>query len=189
MLKALIGSGIITDYVPLGDNRQHLQCYKLADCFCWFWLHFKEHRHIEETDYWTHHLKEPEIASWRGIAFEEVCLQHIDQIKRALQIAGVSSRQSSYVFHGRDGQEGMQIDLVIDRADDVVNVCEMKFCKSEYVVSKAYAEKMARRVEALEQLLPSKTFHPTLISAAPASRNEYSDIFLSQLTLDDLFAV
>lgn len=189
MLKALVGSGIITDYVPFGDNRRNFQCYKLADCFCWFWLHFKEHRHIEETDYWTHYLKEPEIVSWRGIAFEEVCMQHIDQIKRALQIAGVSSRESSYVLHGQEGQEGMQIDLVIDRADDVVNVCEMKFCKSEYVVTKAYAEKMVRRVEALEQLLPSKTFHPTLISAAPASRNEYSDIFLSQLTLDDLFTV
>lgn len=186
-LKALIGSGFISAYTPFGSKRRELLHYKLSDCFCWFWLHFKEQRHIEETDFWMHHLKESEITSWRGIAFEEVCLQHINQIKRSLQIAGVSSRESSFIIHGDDGQDGMQIDLIIDRADDVVNVCEMKFCKSEYIVTKAYAEKIVRRIGALEQMFPSKTFHPTLVSAAPARRNEYSEIFLSQLTIDDLF--
>ena len=107
--------------------------------------------------------------------------------QHALQIAGVSSRESSFVLHGDDGGEGMQIDLIIDRADDVVNVCEMKFCKSEYIVTKAYSEIITRRVEALEKISPSKTFHPTLVSAAPVHRNEYSDIFLSQITIDDLF--
>ncbi|MCR4773327.1 MAG: ATP-binding protein [Prevotella sp.] len=187
ILKALIGSAFISTYIPFGTGQRDVLYYKLADCFCWFWLHFKEQKQITETDYWMHHLKESEIASWRGIAFEEVCLQHIDQIKRALQVAGVSSNESSFILNGDDGQEGMQIDLLIDRADDVVNVCEMKFCKSEYVVTKAYSEKIVRRTQTLEQLLPSKTFHPTLISAAPVHRNEYSDTFLSQLTIDDLF--
>jgi len=186
MLKALIGSGFVAAYTPFG-RQQALLHYKLADCFCWFWLHYKEHLQIEE-DYWAHHLKEPEIASWRGIAFEEVCMQHVGQIKHALQIAGVASRESSFILHGDDGQEGMQIDLIIDRADDVVNVCEMKFCKSEFVVTKSYNEKITRRVETLERMFPSKTFQPTLISAAPVHRNEYSDTFLSQLTIDDLFA-
>ena len=127
------------------------------------------------------------MASWRSIAFEEVCLQHIGQIKRTLQIAGVASRESSFILHGDDGQEGMQIDLIIDRADDVVNVCEMKFCQSAYVVTKAYAEKIAHRMEYLEQLFPSKAFHPTLVSAAPVHRNEHSDIFIAQVPIDDLF--
>ena len=77
--------------------------------------------------------------------------------------------------------------MIIDRADDVVNVCEMKFCKSEYIVTKAYSEKIAHRIEVLENMMPSKTFHPTLVSAAPVRRNEYSDTFLSQITIDDLF--
>ncbi len=173
-----MGSGIITSYVPFGNNLRELSYYKLTDCFCWFWLHFKEHRHIEETDYWMHQLKESEIMTWRGIAFEEVCMQHIEQIKRSLQVAGVSSRESSFVLHGDDGQEGMQIDLLIDRADDVVNVCEMKFCKSEFTVTKAYAEKMSRRIETLEQLSPSKAFHPTLISSAPVHRYARERIML-----------
>ena len=135
-----------------------------------------------------HHLRESEIASWRGIAFEEVCLQHIDQIKAALQIAGVSTTESSLVVRGNDEQDGMQIDLLIDRADDVVNVCEMKFCKSEFTVTQSYAEVITRRTARLEELLPSKTFIPTLITSAPVFRNEHSDVFRSQLTLDDLFA-
>ena len=114
-------------------------------------------------------------------------MQHIDQIKRSLQIAGVSSRESSYILRGENGEEGMQIDLIIDRADDVVNVCEMKFCKSGYVVTKAYAEKIARHIERLEQMIPSKTFLPTLISVSPIHSNEYADTFAARLSLDDLF--
>ena len=69
--------------------------YKLIDSFCWFWLHFKEGKKIVQQDFWQQHLKESDIASWRGIAFEEVCLQHITQIKYSLHIAGVSSQESS----------------------------------------------------------------------------------------------
>lgn len=69
----------------------------------------------------------------------------------------------------------------------MINVCEMKFCKAEYVVTKAYAEKITHRIEVLEKMSPSKTFHPTIVSVAPVCRNENSDIFLSQITIDDLF--
>lgn len=188
MLKALTGSGFVTVYTPFGIGGRELQRYKLSDCFCWFWIHFKEHRQIQEDDYWVHHLKEPEIASWRGIAFEEVCMQHIGQIKQALQVAGVSSIESAFIMRGDNDNEGMQIDLVIDRADDVVNICEMKFCKTDFVITKSYSEKIRRHMDGLERMLPSKTFHPTLVSVAPVRRNEYSDTFLSHLTLDDLFA-
>lgn len=187
MLKALVGSDFVTKYVPYGVGQRE-EHYKLSDCFCWFWLHFKESRHITETDYWQHHLREPEIASWRGIAFEEVCLQHIQQIKSGLQIAGVSSRESALIVPGEGRNEGMQIDLLIDRADDVVNVCEMKFYRSGFSVSKAYAEKVARRVSRLESDAPSKTFHPTLITCEPLQSGMHSDIFTSSLTIDDLFA-
>lgn len=188
MLKALVGSDFVTRYVPYGKSRRK-EYYKLSDCFCWFWLHFKESRHITEADYWQHHLKEPEIASWRGIAFEEVCMQHVSQIKSGLQIAGVSSSESALIVSNEAESEGMQIDLLIDRADDVVNVCEMKFYKSSYVVTKAYAEKVAKRIARLQAASPSKTFHPTLISCEPIPLGEHSDIFTSSLTLDDLFAI
>ncbi len=189
IMRALSASGFIVEYKPFSTAEHKEVRYKLADPFCWFWLHFKEFNHIVETDYWMHHLRESEIGSWRGIAFEEICQLHVEQIKRALQIGAVSSQESSFILHGDDGHEGMQIDLLIDRADDVVNVCEMKYCKGEFIVTKSYAEKIARRIATLEKLFPSKTFNPTIISTVPVSRNEHSDIFLSQLTIDDLFTI
>lgn len=95
MLKALIGSDFITKYVPLGQEQRGVY-YKLADPFCWFWLHFKEKKQIVEEDYWQHHLRESEITAWSGIAFEEICMQHIKQIKCALQIGAVSSSEYAY---------------------------------------------------------------------------------------------
>ena len=142
---------------------------------------------VTEQNYWQQHMKEPEITSWRGIAFEEVCLQHIQQIKMALQIAGVASKESSLVVSGNDGAEGMQIDLLIDRADDIVNVCEMKYSKSNYVMKKSYAEKLVRRIDALEQIQPEKTFHLTFVTVYPMERNAYSDIVTSAVTADELF--
>ena len=186
MLKALIGGDFVTRYVPYGISQRE-EHYKLSDCFCWFWLHFKESRRITETDYWQHHLRESEIASWRGIAFEEVCMQHIQQIKSGLQIAGVSSSESALIVTGDGSGDGMQIDLLIDRNDDVVNVCEMKFYKSSFVVSKAYAGNVSKRIARLESDAPSKSFRPTLISCEPLHLGEHSDIFTSTLTLDDLF--
>lgn len=185
-LKALIASDFVTKYVPFGSGNRE-EYYKLSDCFCWFWLHFKEKSGASEQNYWQQHMKEPGITSWRGIAFEEVCLQHIQQIKIALQIAGVASKESSLVVSGDDDTEGMQIDLLIDRADDIVNVCEMKFSKSDYVIKKQYAEKLQRRIDSLERFQPKKTYHLTFVTVYPIERNAHSDIVTSTVTADELF--
>ena len=186
LLKALIASDFVTKYVPWG-RASNEEYYKLSDCFCWFWLHFKEKMGVTERDYWVQHMKEPEITSWRGIAFEEICLQHIQQIKMALQIAGVASRESSLLVSGENGAEGMQIDLLIDRADDVVNVCEMKYSKSNYVITKSYADKMLRHIDQLEHAQPDKKFHLTFVTVNPVERNAYSDMVKSAVTAEELF--
>ena len=186
MLKALIASDFVTKYVPWGaDNNE--EYYKLSDCFCWFWLHFKEEKAVTERDYWMHHMKESEITSWRGIAFEEVCMQHIYQIKMALQIAGVTSQESSFVVSGDNDADGMQIDLLIDRADDVVNVCEMKYSKSNYAITKSYAEKLQKRIDVLEHTRPDKKFYLTLVTVNPIERTLHSDLVKSAITADELF--
>jgi hypothetical protein len=186
MLKALIASDFVTKYVPFGNANNEVY-YKLSDCFCWFWLHFKEKLGISEQDYWLHHMKEPDITSWRGIAFEEVCLQHVYQIKATMQIAGVASKESSLIVKGDKDIEGMQIDLLIDRADDVVNVCEMKYSKVPFAVTKAYANKLSIRLSTLENMLPGKSFHMILVSINGIERNEHSDIFTLIISADDLF--
>ena len=186
MLKALIGSDFITKYVPFGASLRE-EHYKLTDSFCWFWLHFKESKQIHQEDYWHHHLRELEITAWRGIAFEEVCLQHIRQIKQALQIGAVSSTESAYIAKNDGQAEGMQIDIVINRNDDVVNLCELKYSKNPYVVMPSYARHLTARLEKMESSIKNKTFLLTYIGSSPLAENEYSDVFSCQVTLDDLF--
>lgn len=186
MLKALIGSDFVIKYVPFGSGGRD-ERYKLVDSFCWFWLHFKESKEIKQEDYWQRHLRESDIASWRGIAFEEICFLHIAQIKQALNIGGVSSVESSYVVRGEGEHDGMQIDLIIERADDVVNLCEMKFYKSPFTLTKQYAQTLTTRLQKMEEKYPDYTFHLTYIGGTELAKNEYSDLFVSVLTLDDLF--
>ena len=81
----------------------------------------------------------------------------------------------------------MQIDLLIDRADDIVNVCEIKYSKSPYTVTKDYAAKLYSRAAALEEANPSKTFHLTYIGINPLVSNEYAEVFQSVVTGEDLF--
>ncbi len=187
MLKALIGSDFVVKYVPFGASQRD-EHYKLTDSFCWFWLHFKDDRQMRHDDYWQHHLRESEISAWRGIAFEEVCLQHIRQIKQALQIGAVSSTESAFIIRGEGLTEGMQIDLVINRNDDVVNLCELKYSKSPYVVTRAYASRLTARQEMMEKSLKNKTFLLTYIGSSALADNEYSDVFPCKVTLEDLFA-
>jgi hypothetical protein len=187
MLKALVGSDFLIKYVPFGMSKRE-EHYKLSDCFCWFWLHFKEFSDHREADYWQHHQKESEVKSWQGIAFEEVCMQHIYQIKAAMQVAGVASEESAMIIKGSKSTDGMQINLLIDRADDVVNICEIKYSKSQFVVTKSYAEKLLKRQSSLENMLKDKSILLTLISFNGVEKNNHSEIFTHTITADDLFA-
>lgn len=185
-LNALVLSDFLTMYKAPEEGRMRNR-YKLSDLFCWFWLHFKEGKGIVETDYWQNHQKESEISSWRGIAFEEVCFRHIRQIKQALQIAGVSSEEYPYVDKGCADGSGMQIDLVIDRRDDVLNVCEMKYTSSPFVLTGQYAETIESRRRAFELKYPRKSIHMTLVTTFPVRENSHTGVFQSEVTQDALF--
>jgi len=187
MLKALIASDYVIKYVPFGESKRNVH-YKLTDSFCWFWIHFKEKKKVLENDYWEHHLNESEIASWRGIAFEEVCFNHISQIKFALGIFGVSSVESAMIVKGENNNDGMQLDLVIERNDDVVNICELKCYKNAFTIDKAYNTVLINRQSAMEKRFQNKSIHLTLITTNGVTDNEYSSTFQSKLSLDDLFA-
>ena len=104
-----------------------------------------------------------------------------------MQIAGVASRESALIVKGSKNNDGLQIDLLIDRADDIVNVCEMKYSKAPFTVTKTYAEKLSKRIANLENDLPEKTFLLTLITVNGLERNMHSDIFANTVTADELF--
>ena len=96
-----------------------------------------------DTMHWSHLIRDLKRVSWEGIAFERVCLLHSWQIKKALGISGVASEESAWrCLPSPELAKGAQIDLVIDRADRVTNLCEMKFASEQYSISKDEADEM-----------------------------------------------
>ena len=186
-LSALIASDFVTKYVPFGFSKRE-EHYKLTDPFCLFYLHYVWQRSGLNEHFWTDSQNTPPIVSWRGFAFENVCFNHIDQIKRALGISGVRSSQSAWSKR-EDDPEGTQIDLLIDRDDHVINACEIKFYSEEFLVDKSYYLKLMHRENLLRKYIPRKSsVYQTLITTYGLVRNEYWSVFTQVVTLDDLFA-
>ena len=185
-IKALISSDFVLKYIPFGSkaNEPH---YKLIDPFCMFWLHFRDENMPFTENYWTENLDSPKIVSWRGFAFENVCWNHIPQIKRKLGISGVSADYSAWTRKA-DDEEGLQIDMLISRKDHVVNMCEMKYWGDDFTVNQDYYRILLRRKEILAETFSRKaSIHCTLITTFGLRKNPYSDIFTDVMTLNDLF--
>ena len=187
LLNALIASDFIEKYIPFGKSKRN-PYYKLIDPFCLFYLRFVEGQTKMDAEFWMNNVQSPTINSWRGFAFEDLCWRHIDQIKRALQIANVASEQSAWAVTGDEEKEGAQIDLLIERKDNVVNMCEMKFYSEEFYVNSNYQQKLVHRTNLLAERLPRKTvIHSILVTTYGLVNNEYSSEFIDTVILDDLF--
>ena len=185
-LKSLIASDFITYYIPFGQGARQAR-YKLTDNFCSFWLRFHDRKMVTDPRFWENNINTPALNTWRGIAFEELCLRHISLLKRALGVEGVSSFESAWSIKNDDQSDGQQIDLIIDRADNVVNLCEMKFYNTEFKVTKDYYKKLNDRLNTVQEHLPKrKVIHLTLVTTEGLAHNEYSGIFQRVITLEDL---
>lgn len=185
-LSALVNSDFIIPFTPLNETRETY--YKLTDSFCLFYHHFMGKKSISDEMFWQNSILSPAIASWQGFAFEELCFTHIKQIKSVLGIAGVQTNISSLIIPKDETNTGSQIDLIIDRADRVVNLCEIKFSNKEFVIDKTYEEKLRQRVDRIRELTKSKkNIHLTLISTFGLHSNAYSGRIQRSLNLDDLF--
>lgn len=186
-LNSLIACNFIIKYVPFGLGKRQ-ECYKLVDPFCLFYLHFIEGQTKLNEKQWEQNISTQPINIWRGFAFENVCFNHIEQIKKSLGISGVISSASPWSKRD-DDEEGTQIDLLIERNDNVINMCEMKFYKDEFVVNKDYYRTLLRRQDMILKKVSSRiAVHSTLITTFGLKRNEYSNAFNNVITLDDLFA-
>ena len=185
-LTTLIESDFIMKYVPYGQSG-NVEYYKLIDNFCLFWQKYVAPGNTGTT-FLQDHATASIMQSWKGVAFEEVCWQHIAQIKNALGIGGVNTRISAWNVSGNNNSEGAQIDLLIFRADNVVNLCEMKFSGNEYTIGKEEEQKLRNRTDRLKQTLNSKqTVHLTMITTFGVAYGKHSGIAQKQLTLEELF--
>lgn len=187
LLKALVASDFIEPYIPFGKGKREKH-YKLIDHFCLFYMKFVQGRKEIDSEFWMHNVTSQSVSSWRGFAFEEVCFLHIRQIKKALDILGVSSTESAWAVKGDDETEGAQIDLLINRKDNVVNLCEMKFYNEKFTVNKTYYSKVVHRQNLLAEQIPRRAvIHNVLVTTEGLTYNEYSGVFQKVVTIDDLF--
>lgn len=188
-LNALIESDFVIKYRPLKETKKDLY-YKLIDPFCIFYLQFVENSSSLDNKFFIESNESQKIVSWRGIAFENVCFNHIDQIKRALKVEGVRSNNYPFVQQNTDEHSGSQIDLVIDRNDGVTNLCEMKYYGSEYVLNKEEYIKSINKQEILKKYIsPKNSIFSVLITTYGLKNNNYSHYYQNVLTFDDLFSI
>ena len=142
-------------------------------------------------DYWKELSNTPAVHAWSGIAFERVCLEHTAQIKAALGISGVHTQINAWQC-GRDDDKGIagsQIDLLIVRKDQVINICEMKYSETEYIVDAKFDRNLKRKIsDFLKKTETKYAIHSTLITTYGVEENSYSGDIQAIITAEDLFA-
>jgi len=185
VLEELTVSGFVRRYRAFGKKRKDY-LYQLIDPFSLFHLRFNANRDAFAEDYWLRFCNTPAHSNWAGHAFEILCLLHVRQIRGALGISGVLTE--IYSWRSRSSDPGAQIDLVIDRGDRVINLCEMKYVSSEYAVDKA-ADKALRdkKTAFVAETRTRKAAHTTMITTYGLRKGKYQAGIPFDLTLDALF--
>ncbi len=185
VLRELESCGFIRHYVPFGKNKNDA-LYQLIDFYTLFYFAFIEQNKYRDEHFWSNSYGSGVHAAWSGYAFEILCLTHISKIKQALGISGVQSLASSWI--GKYENQTTQIDLLIDRRDQTINVCEMKFAADEYEITKKEEETLRRRISIFKNATNTKkSLMLTLITTFSLKQNPHSGIVQKVITLDQLF--
>lgn len=190
MLEELEESGFIKSVLPY-DKTSRDAIYRLIDEFSIFYLKFMDKTKLQGKDTWIKLSLTASYKTWSGMAFEATCLKHIEQIKKSLGIQAIESEVSAWRYVPAKGQKskGAQIDLLIDRKDSCINVCELKFYTSEFCIDKPYAAELEQKLDVfMEKTKTKKTLFLTMITAYGLKENEYFNRLVQKsLTMDTLF--
>lgn len=188
MLDELLESGFTHQYVPFGKASRDT-VFKLSDEYSIFYLRFIENSKAVGEGAWQNRANSQSYRIWCGFAFENVCLKHVGQIKKALGIAGVYTEHSIWRSDGDQGSSGAQIDLVLDRADLCINLLEIKFSASEFILNKKYAADLDAKARAfVAKTNTRKSIFLTLLTTFGVKKNEhYFGTVQRELTMEALF--
>ena len=185
MLKELESCGFIRQYEPFAKQKKDI-LYQLTDFYSLFYFRFIQKNRYRDEHFWTNSLGSGIHRSWSEYAFEMLCLMHIAEIKKALGISGVQSLTSSW--RSNSSEEGAQIDLVIDRKDQTVNLCEMKYADRTFVIDKQYDENLRNKLASFrEETKTRKSLHLTFVTTYGVKPNAYSGHIQKEVVLEDLF--
>ena len=186
ILLELEESGFIRRYKTFGNNSRD-SLYQVSDFYSLFYLKFIKDTDLADKNSWLDRMGNPEVRAWSGYAFEQVCLAHLAQIKQALGVGSVQI--SASVWQGSDGVSKAQIDLVIDRRDHAINICEMKFSVDTFLIDKAYANTLRQKISVFKTATATrKSVFLTFITTFGLVQNEYAGSLVQKsLTMDALF--
>jgi len=188
ILDDLESCGFIRKYSSIALKTKDAT-YQLIDNFTLFYFRFLQEPEVSDPNRWSKMQNTPACNTWRGLAFERVCLLHEEQIKAALGISGILSGSYSWYWKGDEQYPRCQIDLLIDRADGVINLCEIKYSRDLFVADKNLVDEVQRKATIFAgRTKTRKALHPVLITARTLLRNAYSDTFTNIVTGESLFA-
>lgn len=194
VLEELEQCGFIRSYLPFGASSPSSgsrlpkdTLFQLVDFFTMFYFTFIQKNRYHDSQFWSHSANSPTHNTWAGLAFEKLCLAHLPQMKQRLGISGVQTNACSW--SSKRASQKAQIDLLIDRKDETINLCEMKFSRSEYEIDNAQEQKLNHRIEVFQdETNTSKSIILTLVTTEGLKKNSHSDIIQSLIVLNDLFA-
>ena len=196
VLENLVRCDFLRRYAAFGKSERNA-LYQLTDLFSLFHLSFVADNNGQDQQFWSNMRENPSRVAWRGYAFEQVCLHHIPQIKQKLGISGIPTSASSWRYvpakrslPGDQNLKGTQIDLLIDRGDRVINICEMKFSEGKYVLSNEDAEEITRQISAVMNSKihkPSHSIYVALVTSFGTSDSKHKIHINDVVTLDSLF--
>lgn len=183
IFDSLEESGFIIRYLPVGSNLK-LALYKLSDPYSAFYLKFITNSRASGTGTWLKKMTTSSWRTWSGFAFERLCLAHTEQIKKALGIDKIYTEESAWRASGTSGKAGAQINLVIERGDNVINICEIKFSEKPFTIHKKYVDELKSKLLIFKAKTKSrKTLFLTMITTYGLAENKYS-ISMVQQSLD-----
>jgi len=186
ILRELEASDFIQSYLPF-EKKERDKLYRLTDEYSLFYLKFIEPNKIQ-TGYWLKSFNSPTIKTWSGYAFESICMKHIEGIKKGLGISGIFTREASFFKRKDATTDGCQIDLLIDRADNALNLCEMKFYDGPYIVTAEDVRNLQQKRSVFQQATGTrKQIFVTLITTQGLYENEQAYIADKRLDINVLF--
>lgn len=186
LLNELEESGFVRKYIPFGKkNRNSL--YQLTDFYTLFFLKFMKDNRGYNKNTWLNTIDSPSYRAWSGYAFEQVCLYHVSQLKHALGVAAVQTNTSSW--RSTSLEKGAQIDLIIDRRDQVINLCEMKFSINKFTIDKKYDTELRNKIAAFKKESSTrKSIFLTFITTFGLQLNNYAaGLVQNDINMDALF--
>lgn len=187
ILENLASSGFVRAYRFFGNKKANT-FYQLSDFYTMFYFRFIKDGYGRDEHFWSNSLESPARKIWAGITFEQLCKDHAKQIKKRLGISGVRSEESAYLVRANDVSPGAQIDMIIDRNDRIINICEMKFSINEFIIDKEYDAALRNKIDVFRNATKTKkALQLTMITTRGVYENIYSSIAQSRVLLDDLF--